>query len=367
MENTKQEALFDDYDGEDFGDDYYPSEEELSEVESEESWFEDETANLDQEKYYDRYNGTVGFKIKVNQNKKPTLEELKAIKKDYDKGVADNNQDLKSKAIVKMMEILDAYVHELIKKNYASYEQKYGEELLQEAYLGIMEGLEKYNPEKGAPTTWFKIYIQHRMNAYLDSQVHHTTPHFVAATAQVQAVIDRKEAEGKPYTILDLHLESGVSIKTIQKCLNTKLANNSLPFESKSSITENLPSSMVTPEEAALRNEQHEMLINLITKLLTNEEKKCALYYYGFITGKPENPEAIAEVTGIQKQYVKRYINSALEKLKNPVKRTYGAKKPAKLKLVTASVGVAKLSREERNQQIAELEESLDEVFVDSV
>ena len=285
--------------------------------------------------YYNRIDNTVGFKLTFNQKKNPSMEYLLQIKEDYDSGVSRKREE----AMLRMAGVLDGYIHELLNTNYKTYMPKYKDDLEMAAFEGIIKGLKSYNPEKGKPTTWFDRYIRHEITNFINCE-HNTTPYYEQQARIINKEIEKWESQGITPSVTDISIATGISGKTIIKVQQIKTANNSLPFESGSEETTSLRANIPTPEEAIIDKEQSEFLEDLIYgkkrkdgtregSVLTEEQRMCILYAFGFMTGTPEGISSIARYTNLPKQNIKKYIDSALTKLETPIKKNHAYRKAA--------------------------------------
>lgn len=314
---------------------------------------------------YDADKEKTGYKLKVDQIKNMSREQMRQMVDDFHSGDPERRRN----AIMTAVRGLNAYIYSLIHTKYKTYEAKLAEDLEQAAYTGVIAGLEKFNPEKGKLTTWFDRYIRHEMNNVINRE-HNSTPYYQQQMKKIEDVLERYEKAGRigenGPTYADISLESGVPVKTIDKCIRMKIANNSLPFESENVETVNLKANIPTPEDAMLQKERQEFFQKIFgensefSHLLTPEEKECIQYRYGFITGSPEGISEISRITGIPKQNIRKMIETGTNKLKDPVRKFVNPRKKI-YKPSRNKIAIKIISRIEMDDMEDDLSSSFDD------
>ena len=96
------------------------------------------------------------------------------IMRDYHSG----DEFLKKKAIEDMINILNNYIYSVMRTHFPNYYAKYVEDLFQEGVIAILKKMDDYDPELGAPTTFFHIYIKGAMNSFIIETINRTTNHY---------------------------------------------------------------------------------------------------------------------------------------------------------------------------------------------
>lgn len=250
-------------------------------------------------------------------------EDLINIMNDYKSGDADRINS----AYIAMCEVLSPYVTSLITSNYYNYIARHGKDMRQCAFLGIMEGMQTYDPLSGAPTTWFSIYIKHELQEYING-LGGTTSHYAMAKKKIKAVMKKHSDLGIECTIEDIIIETGLSIKTVNKILQTDTANNTVSFQTNSCLVTSLHSNEAQPEDAYLEKEQNEMLLDYISGetlredlKLSEDEQHCVLYMYGFNDGEKHTLIDTARTYGWSERDARKILASSLKKLKKRIKK----------------------------------------------
>lgn len=322
----QMEEEFDDYDDDD--DQYKPfrledsdsfdeydenndeiNDEELSLAQGLDEEFEEELENefgdlYDKDKEYSRV-------YKASSKSEQIRERFVGICEKYNSG----DPILKQESLNEAIDELRSFVHYVIKKKYSTYGKHY-EDLVQEGYIGIIKGMEKYNPEKSLPTTFFNLYIIHEMSKFIDTEVNKTTSHYSSNLTKINRVIDKFEAQSKKWTPTDIAVETGLNMETIIQCLHIKEYKNEMYYETEEILEANISERSPSPEQAYIENERTEVLYKSISTLLP-EEIQVLKYRYGLAGSKTISYKEIAKEMNISIEKVRKYRHDAIRKLRH--------------------------------------------------
>ena len=259
--------------------------------------------------------------LKLNPN--PSNEQLHEIMKKYNEG---GEEDRKA-AAEEMIGVLESYILNIITKNYYTFTRKHMDDLLGQAYLGVMKGMPGYNPDKGKPTTWFSKYILHELTAYT-TYLSNNSQHYSNAWKKVSECINKRAKKGLGCTETDIYLETGIPIKTIRKCL--ALQEISTVSLSASERYKEIPSDYSTDPQAQImdkmrREELNDMLFGNqdknIKSILTKDERDVIWLVYGFGKEGRQSNKQIEEITGIPKHQIAKILAAAQKKIKDEIER----------------------------------------------
>lgn len=257
---------------------------------------------------------------RVNSKPRATTKDLEKIMTDFRSGDLEKRQQ----AIADMIGVLSSYVLKIIHDSYESYMRKHLSDMLEQAYVGIIRGMENYNPSMGRPTTWFKPFIHHEIQQYLNEQVNGSTPYYNAASKKVFAYIDKLMADGKTPSVKDIVIVTGIPAKTVEKCLRIK-RRRQVPIDgTKDGMS--LQSKYEQPEDTVIRKEREELVRDLLSKdLLSPKERFCLVHNFGLDGRRMNKTEicALAREQGIELEgyEVPKLINHALDKLRDEMGR----------------------------------------------
>lgn len=283
------------------------NDEEISLAEGLDAEFDEEFGDLvdeENEKEYARV-------YKASSKSEQIRERFISICEKYNSG----DPVLKQESLNEAIDELRSFVHYVIKKKYSTY-GKYYEDLVQEGYIGIIKGMEKYDPVKSLPTTFFNLYIIHEMSKFIDTEVNKTTSHYSSNLTKINRVIDKFEAQSKKWTPTDIAIETGLNMETIIQCLHIKEYKNEMYYETEEILEANISERLPSPEQAYIENERTEVLYKSISTLLP-EEIQVLKYRYGLAGSKTISYKEIAKEMNISIEKVRKYRHDAIRKLRH--------------------------------------------------
>lgn len=238
-----------------------------------------------------------------------------------------NHKDWKRVGMM-IMDAMYPFCKYVARRYYRTYLPKYGEDLVNEGYEGMLKALETYDPRKGAPTTWCFREIIHADRDLIDLMEHHTSAHFWTNVQKIQKLIARREREGIPWSPDDLAIELGLSPTTIEGCLQIYKRNKDqvsidAPVgDSDVKIGDRLVSDFPDPLQSVMEGEDSNTLHKAMLKYLDDKEYLAVYYAYGFEGDDPKSaPEIVKATAGmaprfrIRQQEVRGLLNSARFKL----------------------------------------------------
>lgn len=261
----------------------------------------------------------------------PTPDKIMGIMDRYHNGTPEEVKQSK----LEMLGIMDSYIIRRINDIYPTYKEKNLDDLTQQARMGVLEGMKKYDPTKGAPTTYLKLYIDHEIGLFLTGMVNNTSSYYTKQTKTVSQCISDKKERGIPFTIEDIAIETKVPLKTVKKALELK--NRS--FVSIDTGI-NLISENDSPEQAFIRMEEQNAVRCLLfggrdihgnkySKCLTDKELDVVLRVYGLGEeygigdGDPHSYSEVSAQTNIPKYNIARTVAAA----KTKMREEYGREK----------------------------------------
>ena len=238
------------------------------------------------------------------------------IMEDYHSGDIKKKQYAQECAI----EELKGFIYHIIKKSYSTYAKNNFYDLIQEGKLGIMEGMKKYDPNKSMPTTFFSPYIKHEIQGHITKQVDKTTAHYSSSIKKINRAIEGFESTGKPYTNVDIAIQTQLSLETVNQSMAIKNYRDEIHIDAcvPGMIDNNTTSQrMPTPEEEYFKREETEVLYRAIAETLTPQEIQVCQYHFGLNDTETLSEGEISKRMGIPKDKVKKLINSSIRKLKD--------------------------------------------------
>ena len=236
-------------------------------------------------------------------------EEFNQMVLNYQKG-----NELMCTAKADMIEKLDMFIYYIIGKKFSTF-KRYTKDLYQEGVVGILKGIDTFDPEKGKATTYFYTYILHEMTEFVNTNINKTTSHYSANIVKVKKAINHFEKDGRDWTITDLAQETGISAETIAQALNIMESANEIHYETPDYLDVHTSENFSSPEEEYLKREVSKMLQDAIDSLSVDEANVIRLKF-GLTGEEPLSYKNISIRLGIQIDRVKKLNSSAIRKLK---------------------------------------------------
>lgn len=218
------------------------------------------------------------------------------------------------KALEDAINELEGFIHDIIKKKYSTY-GKYYEDLVQEGKIGVMQGMQKYDPSKSLPTTFFNWYIIHEISRFIDTEVNKTTSHYSSHLTKINRVINKFEQEGRAWNPQDIAIETGIKMETIIQCLTIDKYKNQVYYDSDEMEVQ-IKERGKSPEEQILENEQIKTLYGAL-KDLTDDEKEIIIMKYGLGADGQLSYKTISDKMNIPIEKVKKMRHEAIRKLRD--------------------------------------------------
>lgn len=213
---------------------------------------------------------------------------------------------------------LSSFIHYKINKEYSAY-LKYYEDMYNQGICGVLEGLKKYDPALGAPTTFFNFYIVHEISRFVDQFAKRTTSYYASNIATITRAQEKFDSSGKEYTEMDIARVTGLNLDTIHHCLKLMTMTNEMYIESEDFIESQISEKTLSPEEEYLKKEKTEALQKALSSLGEDAEIIAAKYGMdGTNSFKKElSDREVAKRFGIPVDRVKRARHNAIRKLRN--------------------------------------------------
>lgn len=305
--------LDDDYDESDNYDDY--DDDERDEVENDEDTFGEDSYSSYESVTSEKKQSTE-TRVKVPIKGAEVHKQFFKIMEDYHSGDTKKMQYANECAI----KALEGFVFHIIKKSYSTYVRDNFYDMVQEGNLGIMVGMEKYDPNKSMPTTFFSPYIKHEIQKHITRQVDKTTAHYSTSIKKINKAIEAFDAENIQYTNVDIAIQTGLSLETVNQSMAIRNYRDEVHIDAcvPGMIDNNqISSKIATPEEEYLEKEEKNILYTAIMNNLTPQEIKVLELHFGINNVETISEGEISKCLGIPKDKVKKLINSSIRKLKN--------------------------------------------------
>lgn len=286
---------------------------------------EKENKDKDEEDFYgdESYSSFTSNKTKKKEAKDKKSFKGEDVQKRFFKIMEDYHSGdpvREKKALEDAIDELKGFIYSIIRKTYITYAKDNYYDLVQEGKIGVIEGMKKYDPSKSMPTTFFSPYIKHEMQLLITKQVDKTTAHYSSNIKKLNKVIEQFEATNTPYTNVDLAIQTGLSLETVNQSMAIRNYREEVHVDGclPGVIDANLKSNrMPTPEEDFMEQEEKNILYKAISDNLTPLEIKVCEMHFGINDSETFSEGEISKKLGIPKDKVKKLINSSIRKLRD--------------------------------------------------
>lgn len=253
---------------------------------------------------------------------------------------------------------MDKFISKFISEQYPTFIGAHYEDMIQAARMGIVIGLEKYNPEIAKPTTFFILYIKHEVSQYINNYVNGLSTYYANEKYKINKAISLLQSQNREASDVNIAEITGISPENVKQLRCMTASSSNVAFDE---VFINKADENDTPEEIVLKKELEETINDTIEKHLTEIEKKIITMYYG-LTDKEDTTEKttvfptkkefrnISDILSIPYEKVRKHHASALRKLYSAVKKTNLVSELSKSEKILNSEYISFVSEEEGNR-----------------
>ena len=218
------------------------------------------------------------------------------------------------------LQAMENYIKSLMKKQFPTYVTNYFEDLLQEGYMAVLEGLETYDVKRAKPTTFFRFYIVHNMTEYITRFVNESTAHYKKNNQLIRQVERKYEKNHKEATDADIAIELGMNIETIKatRKIDGKTLNH---IESTDNDFFSNQMEEKSPEEIILESEKRKALADKINSLPEVERIVLKMHFC-----EQKSQREIARETGLKTDEIRKSKERGIKQLRMRLKNDYSVK-----------------------------------------
>lgn len=203
------------------------------------------------------------------------------------------------------------YVHNIVHKVYPTYAEKYEEELYHSGLMGLIIAMKGYSVEKGAFTTYSKMFIRHEINSQINFHNNDSTVHYNGVQKKISDAIAQIYDAGYEPSIERIAIMSEIKPEIVKRELDyierTKFVYLDDGEEEKDEISDYNSS----PEHIMLENEKAICIRKCIDSLPETVKQVVILRYQTDF-----NNEEIAKRLGLTVGQVRNHYQKGLELLR---------------------------------------------------
>lgn len=223
-------------------------------------------------------------------------------------------QKMVSDAKCRIVENLTPYVHHVIKKHFSRYEE-FHMDLFQEGVVGILKGIDSYNPSRGKPTTYFHPYIIHEMFEFIAININRTSNYYTRKIIDVRHAMDLFESSGKGWSARDISEYTDIPLNTVKNALMIIDSSKEISYDDEAFQIVNQLS--MSPEEQVISNECRQAIREILSSKLTKLEMVILALKHGLFSVLPMKYVEIAELLHMDTYVVKKHERKAVSVLFN--------------------------------------------------
>lgn len=255
------------------------------------------------------------------KNENYSQEVLAQIMNSYKIACTYGNDVLKKDMLEKLYYFGRSYVYSVMWETYPTIMRNplHRDDVIDEIWCVIFEQIDNYDYSKSSLTTFVLPWIRHVVTEYCSRNFHKTTSYFAGGIRKVSAAMNYCQEKNIPSSIETLQKLTGLRIPTIKKCIDLLSKKDVVSYEVLSENGFEQSSSLCSPENIFLKNEETESFNHILEESLTEEELEIMILLL-----QPDNPaklkasyREIAQKTHTNVPYVKDCISRTTMKLKN--------------------------------------------------
>lgn len=255
---------------------------------------------------------------------KKELDSLKNVKfKDFNDIMADYHSGDEKRVMQAKEDAcanLKGFIVYMIMRNFWTYCHNYFQDMLQCGYIGVMKGMDAYDPSRTMPTTFFKTYIKCEITRFITEFLNGSTVHYATTLGKINKAKRYFESLNIEYNDTTLAEYLGISLVSVKEALASQEAAISVNYQDEfAGVADDSPyiaknAAFKSPEEELEEQDLIDVLSEAMQKL-TNEEREAISMRFG-LEGSPMSIRQIANELEIAQGTVKLYIQRALTKLR---------------------------------------------------
>lgn len=241
-------------------------------------------------------------------DKKQDEEENKYIKKNIGGdeevlNIMNIYQTDKTQACTLMINKLEGLIYYIIKHRFGAYAKPdVIDDMYQQACMGIMQAMDRYDAASSAPTTFMKYYIVDAIKICVNRDVYNTSSYYSKIMKHIRQLISARATKGEDTTENDVVLILGskypkISTATLKDCYRQVLMNDQANYKMAETDDEEEQgvasiSTYDTPEQLFLDKERKRLLYSALEKLPLLE-KYVIICQHGLFQTDKDNLEEI--------------------------------------------------------------------------
>jgi len=188
--------------------------------------------------------------------------------------------------------------------------------------MGLMRGIEKYDPTKSKLTTYAMWWIKQGIRRALSNQTRtvRLPVHMVEKTMRITKIQGELGGRyGRMATVEEIAAEAGVSSEWVQKCINAARGTRSLHEKTgkdeDSEIIDILPDHDGVSPSAACQRRDDEHYLGEALAILSDREREMIEWRFGFRDGQERTLEEVGEKFNLTRERIRQVVGRAISRM----------------------------------------------------
>lgn len=204
------------------------------------------------------------------------------------------------------------YVHDIIHTSYPTYAEKYEEELYHSGLMGLIIAMKNYSEEKGAFTTYSKMFIRHEINEQLNYHNNNTTVHYNGVQKKIADAINKICEDGYEPTVNRIAIMAELKPEVVKRELDYIERTKFVYLDDNPQEADGLIDYNTSPERIAIENERDQCLLECVESLPPDIRK---VVWMVFLTDS--SYEKIAKELNLSAGQVRNNMKKGLDQLRS--------------------------------------------------
>lgn len=256
------------------------------------------------------------------KNEKYEQDEIDKLVRIYHMAVEAGDNQTVQDAFTKIYLFIEKYVYKTLWKNYHTLMQNkyHREDIIQEVWLKVFNELKKYDPNKGAITTFIAPWIKHVVSDYASRNFRKTSVYYATAMKKINGAQNYCKQYGLNDDIEMLVNLTGLSEATIKNTLDIMSKQDNMSYENLIDAGADYVAPIKGPEETVIEDETERELTELLNDILSEEEVSLLhmlMNPYNVSKDHSSYREIAEQIPGSNIPKVKRKISRMTTKIKN--------------------------------------------------
>lgn len=213
--------------------------------------------------------------VQCQKNEQYSQDEVNKLMETYHAALDSGDQQTLQETTGQIVRFIEKYVYKTLWETCPTIMQNpmYSEDLKQEVWAHILKELKKYNPEKGALTTFVKYCIRHAVADFSSRNFHNTSTYYAAAMQKVASAKNFCRQAGLDANDMDVLVrQTGLTETTIKHVLAQMEQQDKTSYEALVDTGIDYAANIKSPESSLMEAEFTQEFMDVCEEVLTKDE-----------------------------------------------------------------------------------------------